>query len=86
MTLPDWATHLAIDEDGEVTAFDRQPVFLGPDAAGCGVWALPTRNEGRTKTVAKSPSANARVYPPSLARLLCVEVSRLPVKETETDG
>lgn len=83
MSVPTWATHLATDEDGELTAFDRHPVFLGPDAAGCGVWALPSSREGRIRTVVKAPVGNARLYPPSIARLLCVAILRpTPAEES----
>lgn len=79
MILPSWATHLGIDEDGEVTVFDRAPVFLPPDSETCGVWALPDRLSGRGKVLVKPVSINASVYPVEVAGRLCVSLEHLPL-------
>lgn len=82
MKLPSWATHLAIDEDGEVNAFDRAPIFSPSDVITVGLWTFPTVGEGRYVTLQRSPRPNSDLYPTEVAERLCVSVESLPAWTT----
>jgi hypothetical protein len=83
MNLPEWATHVAVDEDGEMTAFDRKPVFIAPTAHTCGMWVLPNREHGRIKVVAEPAQPNAALLPLGVAREFCVAIPRPEREESE---
>lgn len=78
MILPSWATHLAIDEDGEVSVFDRAPVFLPQNADWSGMWVLSACLTGYAKVLLPTQSPNLAVYPLEVAQRLCVSLEHLP--------
>jgi hypothetical protein len=65
MNLPGWATHVAVDEDGDVRAYEGRPVFSNI----AGEWGHHTQR-----------SVTLEWVPPAVARLLCVEIPRVPVE------
>jgi len=73
MNLPDWATHVAVDANGEVWAFSCEPVWSEHNET----WNVDEmeRSSGR------ETMEHLKFVPPSVARLLCIEIPRVPVED-----
>lgn len=72
MNLPDWATHIALDSDGTVCAFENHPVVTtctDPHAEVEIVW-MP-QPFSRSVTLTESGRVGA-----TLASLLCVAIPK----------
>lgn len=81
MNLPDWATHVAVDEDGEVCVFGAAPKWEDADEETCGMWTLVG---GQSESLSTPVHYNQAVLPSSVARLLCVAIPR-PEREEQAD-
>lgn len=76
--IPEWATHIAVDADGEVWAFEGEPVWVqaaGPSSVGH--WAPVDDYDGlRFELIGAERVTNKLALITDAARLLCVPVPR----------
>jgi hypothetical protein len=79
MSLPDWATHVAVDFNGLICAFDGPPLWSDTGHGGGGVWVAASGQRFYTFEYGEEIGA-------AVARLLCVEIPRVPAQEENDDG
>lgn len=71
--IPPWATHLAVDANGEVWAFEEEPVWI--DDRLLGHWAPVDGYDGLRFELVGDEREGATLIPEA-ARLLCVRIPR----------
>jgi hypothetical protein len=78
--LPEWATHVAVDANGEVWVFEGEPVWIEAGTAPDGLfspghWAPADGYDG-LRCDPLIDGLDDPTVPPAIARLLCVRIPR----------